>query len=194
VFQTARLLLRELTARDAPFILDLLNDPSFLRFIGDKGARTLDDARRYIADGPRTSYRQNGFGLYLVQLGDSGERLGICGLVKRQALCDVDIGFAFLPRYWSNGYALEASEAVMHLARTRFGIARVVAITSQDNHGSMRLLRKIGLRLERTICLPGQSERVNLFVPPDDLKTSSTGHAHQGRAVPAVSLRQRRVR
>jgi RimJ/RimL family protein N-acetyltransferase len=175
---SARLLLRELTANDAAFILELLNDPSFLRFIGDKGARTLADARRYIADGPRASYAHHGFGLYLVQRQPGGERIGICGLVKREALHDVDIGFAFLPAYWSQGYALEASQAVMHLARERFGIPRVVAITSLDNHGSMRLLHKIGLQFERTLCLPGQTEPVNLFVPAGGASGDPTVPVH----------------
>jgi RimJ/RimL family protein N-acetyltransferase len=161
----ARLRLRELNERDAAFMLELLNEPSFLRFIGDKGARTLEDARRYITDGPRASYAQNGFGLYLVQVRETGERIGICGLVKREALHDVDIGFAFMPAYWSKGYALEASRAVMHMARTRFHIPRVVAITSLDNECSMRLLRRIGLEFSRTMQLPGQDAPVNLFVP-----------------------------
>lgn len=182
VFDTLRLSLRELTSSDAPFILELLNDPSFLRFIGDKGARTLADARRYIEEGPRASYRRNGFGLYLVQLRKSGDPLGLCGLVKRESLPDVDIGFAFLPRHWSKGYALESCEAVMHLARTRFGISRVVAITSRDNHGSMRVLRKIGLRFERTLQMPGQPERVNLFVPEEEPETSGSGHDQRDRS------------
>ena len=178
VCQTGRLLLRELTVRDAAFILRLLNDPSFLRFIGDKGARTLEDARRYITEGPGASYRRNGFGLYLVQLRETGERLGMCGLVKRDGLPDVDIGFAFLPRYWSNGYASESGAAVLRLARTRFRIPRVVAITAPDNQGSMRVLCKIGLQFERTIQLTGQSECVNLFVPAQELPQPGAGRGH----------------
>lgn len=174
LFESARLLLRELNGADAAFILKLLNEPSFLRYIGDKGARTLDDARRYIAEGPRSSYAQNGFGLYLVQIRETGERIGMCGLIKRAALLDVDIGFAFLPAYWSRGYAIEAALAVMHLARTRFAIPRVVAITSLDNHGSMRLLHKIGLKLERTLQLPDQAEAVNFFVPAEEFEGQNT--------------------
>lgn len=176
VCDSARLLLRELNGGDAAFILQLLNEPSFLRYIGDKGARTPDDARRYIADGPRASYAHNGFGLYLVQIRDSGERIGICGLVKREALYDVDIGFAFLPAYWAKGYALESCRAVMHLAQTRFHIPRVVAITSLDNQGSMRLLQKIGLRFSRTLQLPGQAEPVNLFVPAEEAGSGAAAH------------------
>ena len=174
VCETPRLLLRQLTPRDAPFILELLNDPSFIRFIGDKGARTLDDARQYIAEGPITSYRNNGFGLYLVQIKDTSERIGMCGLVKRDALLDVDIGFAFLPAYRSKGYALEASRAVMNLASGSFGIRRVVAITSLDNEASMSLLRKIGLQFDRTCELPGHRGLVNLFTPDADARRPVT--------------------
>lgn len=181
VFETSRLTLRELTSHDAPFILELLNDPSFLRFIGDKGARTVADACRYIEEGPRASYSRNGFGLYRVQLRETGVSLGMCGLVKREGFPDVDIGFAFLPRYWSRGYALESCEAVMHLARTRFGISRVVAITSRENHASMRVLRKIGLQFEGIIQMPGQPEEVNLFVPVGELERPDAGHGQRGR-------------
>jgi RimJ/RimL family protein N-acetyltransferase len=174
VCETPRLILRQLTERDARFMLKLLNDPSFIRFIGDKGARTLDDARQYIAEGPLASYRGNGFGLYLVQIKGTAERIGMCGLVKRDALLDVDIGFAFLPAYWSKGYALEASTAVMKLARESFGIRRVVAITSTDNEASMSLLRKIGLQFDRTCELPGHKGPVNLFTPDADARRPVT--------------------
>jgi RimJ/RimL family protein N-acetyltransferase len=167
VCKTPRLILRQLNSRDARFILELLNDPSFIRFIGDKGARTLEDARRYIAEGPVASYRNNGFGLYLVQIKDTSERIGMCGLVKRDALLDVDIGFAFLPAFWSQGYALESSKAVMNLASASFGIRRVVAITSTDNEASMSLLRKIGLHFDKTCELPGHQGLVNLFTPDE---------------------------
>lgn len=113
VIETERLLLCRLTGDDAPFILELLNQPSFLRYIGDKGVRTLDHAREYIRKGPADSYERRGFGLYLVKLRDGAVPIGICGLVKRDALEDVDVGFAFLPAFWSQGYALESASAVM---------------------------------------------------------------------------------
>ncbi len=118
ILETERLVLRRLTAGDAAFILELLNEPAFLENIGDRGARTLADARRYIARGPVASYRKFGFGLYLVELKDSGTPVGICGLLKRESLEDVDIGFAFLRRYWSQGYARESAAAVMHYGWT----------------------------------------------------------------------------
>ena len=182
VSETARLVLRELTATDAEFILELLNDPAFIRFIGDKGARTLDDARQYIADGPRASYAANSFGLYLVQTKAAAQRIGICGLVKRDVLQDIDIGFAFLPAFRSQGFALESCRAVMHLARNVFGIERVVAITSTDNHGSMRLLEKIGLRFDRAMTLPGHSAAVNLFTP---LESADAAREFEDRNRPA---------
>ena len=177
--------MRQLNARDARFILELLNEPSFIRFIGDKGARTLDDARQYIAEGPVASYRNNGFGLYLVQTKDRFQRIGMCGLVKRDALLDVDLGFAFLPAFWSKGYAVEASRAVMHLASATFGIRRVVAITSIDNTASMSLLQKIGLRFDKTCELPGHQEPVNLFIP------DAPGVATPGVATPGVVTTER---
>jgi len=196
VCQTARLILRQLNSRDARFILELLNDPSFIRFIGDKGARTLDDARQYIAEGPVTSYRNNGFGLYLVQVKDTSEQIGMCGLVKRDALLDVDIGFAFLPEFWSKGYALEACKAVMNLATAAFGIQRVVAITSTDNEASMRLLRKIGLHLDKTCELPGHQGPVNLFTPDEPSVVTSgvvtPGVATSGVATPGLAAPARR--
>src|ERR1700704_4791358 len=109
ILETDRLLLRKLTADDAEFILDLLNQPSFLQFIGDKGVRTLDDARQYILAGPVASYERFGFGLYLTALKESQVSIGICGLIKRETLEDVDVGFAFLPQFWSKGYAFEAA-------------------------------------------------------------------------------------
>jgi RimJ/RimL family protein N-acetyltransferase len=113
VIETERLLLRKLSLDDAGFIVELLNEPSFLQFIGDKGVRSLDDARAYIQQGPMAMYEQHGFGLFLTALKEGNEPIGMCGLIKRESLPDVDIGFAFLPAFWSRGYALEAATAVM---------------------------------------------------------------------------------
>ncbi len=163
---TPRLLLRELVPGDAPFILKLLNEDGFLRFIGDKGVRSLADARHYIAKGPIDSYRRFGFGLYLTSLREGGAPIGICGLVKRDALADVDVGFAFLSQHWSNGYASEAAAAVLHYGRTVLGLDRIVAITALENLGSMAVLQKIGLRFERTIRLVEEGPELNLYGPP----------------------------
>src|SRR5580700_8038038 len=128
VTETERLILRRLSTDDDAFILELLNEPSFLQNIGDRGVRTLEDARGYILKGPVASYERFGFGLFLVALKETAVPLGICGLLKRDALEDVDIGFAFLPRFWSQGYAFESAAAVMAFGREALGIRRVVAI------------------------------------------------------------------
>jgi RimJ/RimL family protein N-acetyltransferase len=163
VLETDRLNLRWLSIDDAEFILELLNEPSFLRFIGDKGVRTLDDARDYILNGPADMYTRLGFGLYLTELKDGGVPIGICGLLKRDGLEDVDIGFAFLPKFWARGYAYESADAVMAYGKTVLGLNRIVAITSPDNYASGRLLEKLGLRFERIIHLLNDASEVRLF-------------------------------
>ena len=164
VLETERLVLRRLTVEDAPFMLRLLNEPSWLRFIGDRGVRTLEDARRYVLEGPVDMYERLGFGLYATTLKENeADPIGICGLIKRAELDDVDIGFALLPMFWGKGYAHEAASAVMAYAKGTVGLTRVVAITSIDNESSMRLLEKIGLRFERLIRLKPDGEEVRLF-------------------------------
>ena len=165
VLETERLVLRRLSTHDAEFILQLLNEPSFLRYIGDRGVRDLDGARQYILNGPVASYGLNGFGLYLVELKENGIPIGISGLVKRETLPDADIGFAFLPAYWSKGYAVESAAAVMNYAREGLGLTHIVAVTSPDNEASARLLGKIGLRFERLIKLSEDGDEVKLFTP-----------------------------
>jgi len=140
-----------------------LNQPSFLRFIGDKGVRTLENARGYILNGPVDMYNRLGFGLYLTELKEGGVPVGICGLIKRDALEDVDIGFAFLPKFWAEGYAYESTSAVMAYGKDVLGLKRIVAITSPDNHASARLLEKLGLRFERMIRLAEDANEVRLF-------------------------------
>jgi RimJ/RimL family protein N-acetyltransferase len=165
VLETERLTLRQLSVDDAEFVLELLNEPSFLRYIGDRGVRNLADAAEYILNRLVASYERNGFGLYLVELKESRIPIGISGLVKRDTLPDADIGFAFLPAYWSKGYAVESAAAVMNYAREVLGLTRIVAITSPDNEASARLLDKIGLRFERMIKLADDAEEVKLFAP-----------------------------
>ncbi len=163
VLETERLIVRRLGLDDAEFILELLNDPSFLRFIGDKGVRSLDDAREYIRTGPLASYERFGFGLFLTVRREDGAPMGICGLLKRESLKDVDVGFAFLPRYWSKGYAFESASAVLAYGREAFGLTRIVAITSPDNTASICLLEKLGLAFESMIRLSEDSPEVRLF-------------------------------
>jgi RimJ/RimL family protein N-acetyltransferase len=163
VLETDRLVLRRLELSDAAFILELLNDPSFLRFIGDKGVRSLEDACEYLRTGPIASYERFGFGLYLTERREDGVPMGICGLLKRDSLNDVDVGFAFLPRYWAKGYAFESASAVLAHGRTAFGLGRIVAITSSDNTASMCLLEKLGLKFESMVRLSEDRPEVRLF-------------------------------
>jgi RimJ/RimL family protein N-acetyltransferase len=164
IIQTQRLVLRQLELHDAAFILELLNEAAFLRFIGDKGVRTLGDAGEYILQGPIDSYQRHGFGLYAACLLD-GTSIGICGLVKRDGLADVDVGFAFLSRYCSQGYGAESASAVLVHARQVLGLQRIVAITSPDNWGSIAVLEKIGLEFERMIRLEEHGPELKLFGP-----------------------------
>lgn len=163
VLETARLRLRRLDARDADFVLRLVNDPDWLRYIGDRGVRTAADAEHYIETGPVAMYARHGFGLFAVERRAAPGAIGICGLLRRDILPDVDIGFAFLPEFRGAGYAVESAAAVLAWARTVVGVPRVVAITAPGNRRSRALLAKIGLAFEKTIRLPGEAEDVALF-------------------------------
>lgn len=163
VIETERLALRRVTAEDAGFILELLNDPAWLRFIGDRGIRTLEGAREYISNTLAPMYERRGFGLYLTELKGEGAPVGLCGLIKRDSLKDVDIGFAFLPQFRGKGYGYESAAAVLAYGRKAFGLGRIVAITSPDNDGSARLLEKLGFTFERTIRLSEDAAEVCLF-------------------------------
>ena len=161
ILETERLVLREVVSTDAPFILELLNQASFKKYIGDRGVRTLEQAREYIDARFTKSYRENGFGLYLMDLKADATAIGLCGFVKRDELPDPDIGFALLPRFERKGYAYEAAAAVMQYGRETLDITCVLAITTLDNESSGRLLRKIGLEFEREIVIG--SETLKLF-------------------------------
>jgi RimJ/RimL family protein N-acetyltransferase len=165
VIRSKRLDLRELELRDDEFILRLLNEASFLRFIGDKGVRTLSDARDYISQGPMDSYRRFGFGLYLTSLRGKDVPIGICGLVKREGLADVDVGFALLSQYCSRGYASESAAAVLAYGKQQLKLQRIVAITAPDNHASIAVLEKIGLTFERMVRLSEHSPELKMFGP-----------------------------
>ena len=162
-FETERLLLRPLTNDDAEFILELLNEPSFIQNIGDRRVRSLDGAKAYITNGAVASYAKNGFGLYLVVLKETGESMGICGLIKREALGDVDIGYAFLPKFWSKGYAIESALVMKQFARDAIGLKRMVAITDPQNLGSIRVLEKLGMKFEKMVKLAEDDIELKLF-------------------------------
>lgn len=164
VIETERLNLRRLNEGDAAFILELLNDPSFLRNIGDRKVRTKEDAVRYILQGPVDSYARHGFGIWLVELKNvEATPVGICGLVKRETLPEPDIGYAFLPRFRGQGYAYESAAAVMRHARAVLGLGRVLAITNPDNAGSIKVLEKIGFAFERRVRLSEGEPEIMLF-------------------------------
>ncbi len=161
--KTARLTLRPLEAADAPFTLALLNDPDYLRYIGDKGARDLDAARRYIEQGPQRMYGEHGMGLLAVELQSNGAPIGMCGLLRRPVLADVSLGFALLAQYRSRGYALEAARAVLAHGRGSLGLQRVVAIVVPDNRDSIVLLGRLGMERVESIRLPGDPAELDLY-------------------------------
>lgn len=162
VLKTRRLVLSRLTADDAPFILELLNDPDWIRFIGDRKVRSVADARAYLEKGPITMYAREGFGLYRTALGSSNTPIGMCGLIRRPGLDDVDLGFAFLPAYRGQGYGLESAQGVLEHARS-LGLTRIVAIASKDNVRSARLLARLGFGPPTTFRLAGDDEELDLF-------------------------------
>lgn len=160
---TERLRLRPLVGADAPFILELLNEPGWLRFIGDRGVRDLPAAQAYIENGPRAMYARHGFGLYCVETRDRALPLGLCGLLKRDNLEYVDLGFAFLERHQGLGYAREAAAASLAEARS-LGFAEVAAIINPDNHRSIRLLQGLGFRAAGLRRLAPETPEVSLFL------------------------------
>ena len=162
VLQTERLRLRHMTPEDAEFMLVLLNDPAWHRFIGDRGIRTVDATRDYILAGPMDMVARLGFGFDVVERKEDGCPIGVCGLAKRDFLDDVDIGYAFLPQYGGRGYAIEAAQGVMAHAKA-LGLKRIVATVRPDNVASIRLLEKLGLRFERTIEAPDSARELQLF-------------------------------
>ena len=163
VVETPRLVLRQLDAGDAPFILELLNDPTWLQFIGDRGVKTLEDARTYIQNGPVASYAKHGFGLWLVARKADDTPIGICGLLKRDTLEDADVGFAFLQRYQGQGFASESAAATLAHGRDRLGLKRILAVTQPGNAGSVRVLEKLGLRYEKMVQLSPTAPPIKLF-------------------------------
>jgi RimJ/RimL family protein N-acetyltransferase len=160
---TPRLRLSALSPGDAPFILELLNEPAFLRDVGDKQVRSLEDARAYIETGPRASYRDHGFGLLRVELKTTGEPIGICGLLKRDFLDHPDVGYSVLERHWSQGYAFEAASAIMRYSADELKLNTVLAITAPENPSSIRVLEKLGFRFDRLANFPGYTTSSRVF-------------------------------
>nr|WP_314864065.1 GNAT family N-acetyltransferase [uncultured Undibacterium sp.] len=163
ILETTRLSLRQMSVGDAEFMLALLNDPSWLRFIGDRGVHTLDDARNYILLGAMANYARLGYGFYLVELKESGTAIGMCGLAKRDYLDHADIGFAFLPAYCGQGYAFEAAAATLQYAQRQLHLPRILATTRVDNLSSSKLLEKLGMRLDQIIMHPDGDRELKLY-------------------------------
>jgi len=146
VLETDRLLLRRFTASpsESEFVLRLLNEPSYLQYIGDKGVRTLEQAATYLLEGPIRSYQLHGHGLYLVVLKNSLQPVGTCGLLRRDQFPDADLGYAFLPEFWSQGFAYESASAVLDYGKRTLELARIIALVSPANSPSIKLLKKLG--------------------------------------------------
>jgi ribosomal-protein-alanine N-acetyltransferase len=163
VLETDRLALRKLTLEDAPFLLRLLNTPLFIKYIGDRGVKNLDDACAYLTKAPMRSYDVFGFGMYGVELKTTGDLIGLSGLVNREGLDYIDLGFAFLPEYGGNGYATESAQGVLEYARDELKVPKLVGITSPENAASIRVLEKIGMVYEGVVPLPREGDPVKLF-------------------------------
>ena len=160
---TPRLVLRRLDFSDAEFLVGLLNQPSFIENIGEKGVRNAEDAHRYLREGPLAMYAQFGFGLWHVSRREDGAAMGMCGLLKRDILPDADIGYAFLPEFWGKGYAFEAAQACVAHARQKFGLSRLVAVVSEGNDGSIRVIEKLGMKFERMVSMRPNEPDVRLY-------------------------------
>jgi [ribosomal protein S5]-alanine N-acetyltransferase len=160
ILTTKRLGLRKLALSDAEFVIELVNDPDWLRNIGDKNVHSIADAERYLTNGPMSLYEKHGVGLWAVVLTESGLPIGMCGLVKRDALEDFDLGFAFLPAYRGKGYA---SQGVLQFVKEVMKLKRLAAIVNRDNAPSVKLLVKLGFELTGELQLPGETNSVNLY-------------------------------
>lgn len=171
---THRLVVAPFTERDADFIVELLNDPEWLRFIGDKKVRTLDDARQYLRGGPLAMYELRGFGLCSVTRRTDDVTIGMCGLLKRDGLDEVELGFAFLPVGRGQGYAREAAAAVVEFGFAELALPRIVAITDPDNAASARVLEAIGMHDMGPVRLPPDGREVQLFAVEKNQSTTPT--------------------
>ena len=164
VAETHRLFISKITLRDAAFFINLVNSPGWLTYIGDRKIKTIKDAKAYLQKGTLKSYADFGFGFYKLQIKENNNiPIGICGLVKREQLDDVDIGFALLPDYEGKGYGYEASTAVLKLAKERFGLEKIIAITLPKNKSSIKLLEKLGLTYQKPIKPFADDEELLLF-------------------------------
>jgi ribosomal-protein-alanine N-acetyltransferase len=163
ITESERITLREVEQADDHFILELLNDPDWIRFIGDRKVHTLADAREFIRTRFESAYKEHGIGLWLMVEKSTGKAIGICGLVNRQGLEDIDLGYALLPQYRGQGFAFEAANASLQYGNERLGLGRIVAITAPGNRSSCELLERLGFHYERRMVLPGEQEELLLY-------------------------------
>jgi [ribosomal protein S5]-alanine N-acetyltransferase len=163
IIETERLFLRKFTLHDAPFMLELLNTPTWLKFIGDRNVRNIEDAENYLRNGTLKSYEENDFGFYAVIEKSSTETIGMCGLIKRDSLPDIDIGFAFLPDLIGKGFGYEAASATLAYAKNTLKIDRIIAIVNSDNEKSIGLLKKIEMKFEKMIRFENEDKELMLF-------------------------------
>lgn len=166
LLETARLSLRELTVDDADLMLAIWNDPAFVRYVGDRGVRTREEAETAMRDGILRLYDTYGYGPYAVVPRESGKAAGICGLFRRDGLAEPDLGYATLPEFCGKGYAFEAASAIVEYARSELGLDRLIAIISPDNDASIGLIRKLGFEFERMHAMPGADDKVCVFGKP----------------------------
>jgi len=163
ILKTKRLFLRRLVRDDAEFILHQLNEPSWLKFIGDKNVYSLNDAKKYIELAPMTMYERYGFGLFLVCAKETSIPLGLCGLMKRDNLDDADLGYAFLPEFWKQGFALEAVESMIDYAKNTHKLSRILALSKSSNTASIKLLNKVGFLFDRDLKLKEDEDKLQIY-------------------------------
>jgi RimJ/RimL family protein N-acetyltransferase len=163
ILETERLSLREFTLNDTAFIIELVNTPGWIEFIGDRNIKTTEQAKEYLQNGPLKSYELNGFGLSLVEIKSSKKAIGMCGIIKRDNLENPDIGFAFLPEFAGKGFAFEIANATINYAKTVLKLPNIFAITIPSNKRSIKLLEKIGLKYTGMFSLPGDEELLMMF-------------------------------
>lgn len=163
ILETERLTLRHFTLDDAPFVLDLFTQPSFIANVADRGLRSVEDAADYVRDHLFQAYGESGYGFWAVVSRATGATIGLCGVIKRETLDDVDLGYGFLPQFWGNGFAREATTATMEHARHTLNLDRVVAIVSPHNAPSIKILDLLGMRREAEFTMPGEETPVFLY-------------------------------
>jgi len=163
ILETERLILRQFTIEDAKFIIELLNSPGWIKFIGDRNIKTEEQAKNYLLNGPIKSYAENGFGLSLVELKKDSIPIGMCGIIKRENLEGPDIGFAFLPEFMGKGFAFEIANATMVFAKDNLKLFSIFAITVPDNKKSIKLLEKLGLKFIEAFKFPNDDAELMLF-------------------------------